>query len=68
MDRLQVLLVRAQAGNKEAEFELAALLERDIMATSCEGDRFRDTYDSIRSELILAIRSGKMEEFTTDIK
>lgn len=63
MDKFEELLKRAQLGDEEAEIALLAIFHEEIQALSQLTEDPRTTFDTLRSEFLLEIRSGRITEW-----
>lgn len=63
MDKFEELVKRAQLGDEEAEIALLAIFHEEIRALSELTDDPQTTFDTLRSEFLLEIRSGRITEW-----
>lgn len=59
MSKIRGLIQRAQRGDDQAMLLILALLEEEIGELSRLSEDPEATYDTLRSELVLAIKDGK---------
>jgi len=62
MDKIEWLLKRVQSGDEEAEIALLAIFREEMQELSRTTENPRGTFDTLRSEFLLEIRSRHIGE------